>query len=261
MSTIASGAFDAAPSFFVRSHSRAALVLIPILLAGCAAAPVLGPISKGAAVSVVVTPPTETSEPVPIRNQALRDGASAGAGSGMMIGGLWGLACGPFAPLCVPLGAAAGVVTGMAAGAVVGVTGALSAAQAEHLRERLERTRKTHDILDDLRARMTDRASKQWVLDGPAPVTRVMLELKDLELTSTRDERVSLSLLVLVTVQRDAGDQKRQPDRKVFAYKGPLSALAIWLDDRSDFIDTSLSAASQQMAAEIVSELSLDVAQ
>jgi hypothetical protein len=194
---------------------------------------------------------------VPIRNQALRDGANAGAGSGMVVGGLWGLACGPFAPLCVPLGAAAGVVTGMAAGAVIGVTGALSQAQEQQLRARLEHTRQSHDILEDLRARLTDRARRQWVVDGPEPVSHVMLDLKSLELTSTRDERVSISLLVLVTVQRGMADPKRPPEGKIFAYKGPLSALAIWLDERSDFIEASLSVAGQQLAAEIDSELGL----
>ena len=227
------------------------------MLSGCAGTPVLKPIPEGTPLAIATARPATPEEPVPIRNQALGEGASAGMGSGMVIGGLWGLACGPLAPLCVPLGAGMGVVTGGADGAVIGVTGALPDAKAEQLRERLARARKSRDILEDLRVHVTDRASKHWVLDGSPAATTLTLELRGLQLTSTRDERVSLTVQVLATVQRKGSGADPPPEYKLYAYTGPLSALGIWLDDRNDFIDSSLGAASQQLAAELVSELAL----
>ena len=52
-------------------------------------------------------------------------------------GGLWGLACGPFAIICVPLGAGIGALAGGTGGAVVGATASLSDGQAAQLRNRL----------------------------------------------------------------------------------------------------------------------------
>jgi hypothetical protein len=227
------------------------------LLAGCAVAPVLKPIPNGTPVDIVVSRAPTAGEPVPISNRAIGEGVSAGAGSGVVVGGLWGLACGPLAPLCVPLGAAAGAITGTAAGAVVGLGGALSDSQSAQLRDRLIRARQSHDIVEDLRDHVTDRARKHWPGNAQPSDTELMLELQEVQLASTRDERVSLSLQVVVTVRRIGPGQSPPPDRKVFAYTGPFTALAVWLDERSDFIDTSLSTASQQLAAEIVSELAL----
>jgi hypothetical protein len=228
------------------------------LLAGCAGTPVLKPIPNGTPVAIVVARAPTAGEPVPISNRAIGEGVSTGAGSGSVIGGLWGLACGPFAPLCIPIGAAAGAITGTAAGAVVGLGGALSDAQAAQLRDRLSRARQSHDVLEDLRGHVTDRARKHWPANARPSDAEVTLEVQEVQLASTRDERVSLSLQVVVTVLRKGPGPIPPPDRKVFAYTGPFTALAVWLDEGSDFIDTSLSTASQQLAAEIVSELALN---
>jgi hypothetical protein len=63
---------------------------------------------------------------------------------------------------------------------------------------------------------------------------------------------------VLVTVQKDGAMQKPPSPQKLYEYMGPFSSLAVWMDERSDFLDTSLSSASQQIAAQIVSELALN---
>ena len=95
------------------------------MLSGCATGPKLPTIQGGETVAISVTTNVPVDRTLTIRNEAMGTGVSAGIGTGLVAGGLWGLACGPFAVLCVPLGAATGVLAGTAAGAAVGVTGAV----------------------------------------------------------------------------------------------------------------------------------------
>ncbi len=228
------------------------------ILSGCATSPQIIPIRSGESIAIVVAMSPQADGVIKIRNQAMGNDMSTGAGSGMVVGGLWGLVCGPFAPLCIPMGAAAGAATGTAAGALVGVTGALSEEKATQLRDRLSRLRQSHDLLDELRSNITDRARKHWTVISDLSGTSLTVELHDMQLTSTRDERIRFSLRVLVTVQTTGAQKPSAPMQKLYDYVGPFSNLAVWMDERSDFLDTSLSSASQQIAAQIVSELALN---
>ena len=62
-------------------------------------------------------------------------------------------------------------------------------------------------------------------------------------------------LTLLVSVRSSANGGSKSPDKTLYEYLGAYSALSVWLDDSSDFVDTSFSAASQQIAAQIVSDL------
>ncbi len=233
------------------------LCVVPwlVVLAGCAAPPQVPPLRDGEAIRIVVIKSPQASGEMPIRNQALGSGVSAGAGSGAVVGGLWGLACGPFAVLCVPLGAATGVITGSVAGAAVGATGALDGDKSARLRDRLARALQSHDLLDELRRNVTDRARGHWLLDADPPGSVVTIELQDLQLTSTRDERIGLIVRVQVRVQPAGTPAAAVPPGKTYDHAGPVSPLEVWLDERADFLDTTFSSASQQLAAQIVSEL------
>jgi hypothetical protein len=227
------------------------------LVCGCASPPTLPPIRHGDAVAFTVAMSPDAKGSIQIRNEAVRNDMSAGVGSGLVAGGLWGLTCGPFAVLCVPLAAALGGVTGAAAGAVVGVTGALPDDKAVLLRDRLHREDVARPLLGALQTQIDERARKLWQLDASPSATVVRVELQDLLLISTRDERVRCVVQVRVSVL--AGDAKpgAAPPSKMYEYVGPYSALAVWLDEGSDFVGTSLASASQQLAAQIVSDLAL----
>ncbi len=233
--------------------SVAALVLVVALLGACSTASRIDGIARGDVVAVTVTEASHDASPVAIRNQAIGDGMSVGAASGGVAGGLWGLSCGPWAPLCVPLGAALGLVTGTAGGAVVGMTGALPPDKAVQLRQRLASARQSHDLLAELRSHITDRAATHWTLDASDAKVEVAVELGDIEFNSTRDEHVNLVVHALVTVRRVNGQPPSQQKR--YDHASPLGTLRAWLDDRGDLMDASLSNASRQIAAQIVSEL------
>lgn len=216
-------------------------------LGACASTPTLTPLRSGEVVSFVVVRAAPAGERIEIRNETLGRDTTVGAGSGMVVGGLWGLGCGPLAVLCVPLAAALGGATGTAAGALVGVTATLPDAKAAALRERLQQALQRHDLPRQLQQQVDERARRHWVLDTAAAKV-VTVELQDLELGSTRDEQVRCIVRVRVTVRGSADD-------KVYEYVGAFGPLTVWLDAGSDVIDTHLASASQQIGSQIVAEL------
>ena len=125
-----------------------------------------------------------------------------------------GLACGPLAVLCVPLGAATGAIAGSAAGAVVGVTGALSDDRTTRLRERLGRLQASHPLVDALQRNVSSRALKYGTLDSTAAASVVRSKLQDLELWSTRDEQVRWAIRVLVSVSSSADGRSKSSVKK-----------------------------------------------
>ena len=231
----------------------AVLALVVALLEGCATSRIDG-IPRGDVITLTVIETTRDASPVPIHNQEIGNDMSVGGVSGGVTGGLWGLSCGPWAPLCVPLGATLGLVGGMAGGAVVGLTGALPADKAAQLRQRLASARQSKDLLATLRGDIAERASTHWTLDANGAKVEVTVALGEIEFTSTRDEHVNLVVHTLVTVRRASG-QSSSSQEKRYDHASPLGTLPAWLDDSGDRMDTSLSNASRQIAAQIVSEL------
>lgn len=238
----------------MRSPSLYASIAIA-LLTGCAGSPNLPTIKGAETVAILVTANGQTQAALKIRNEALETGATAGAGSGLVAGGLWGLVCGPFAVLCVPLGAAAGAIGGTAAGAVVGLTGALPDDKAAKLRERLSRVQAAHPIADELQRNVNTRALKYWTVSTDLTFTVITIEVQDLELMSTRDEKIRCAIRVTVSVKSPGSGSAGVPVKKQYEYLDAYSPLSVWLDENSDFVDTSFSSASQQIAAQIVSDL------
>ena len=224
------------------------------LLPGCATPPPLTPLRNGVTVSFTVVRAEGSGGELSVSNQALGSGMAVGAGSGAVIGGLWGLVCGPWAVLCIPLAATAGAGAGTAVGAAVGLTGALSKDKAAQLRDRMVRAQRTHDPLDDLRRHVAEKARRYWKLDVDPPAFVVTIQLQDIQLTSTRDEQVGFWLEAHVSV-RPAGQPPASTLERAYRYAGPVSPLAVWLDNDSDFVDTSLSNAHSQIASQIVAEL------
>jgi len=234
----------------MRVAVRGVGVVTMAVLAGCAGGPQLPTIRHGepVAISVAMSPPADGR--LGVRNEALGTGVSAGVGTGLVAGGLWGLVCGPLAVLCVPLGALTGAVTGSAAGAVIGVTGALADDKVAKLRDRLAVVARTHPLAAEIQDNVSTRALRYWPVNAGPGGTRVTIQLHDLRLMSTRDEQIRCA--VSLTVSVEAGGRSASKD---YSYLGGYSALSVWLDPASDFVDTSLTAASQQLAAQIVADL------
>ena len=235
---------------------RAITVLVlscSLALCGCATAPSLQPVPAGDPMSIAVVANPKYPLDIDVRNTALGDAMSTGAGAGALAGGLWGLTCGPFAVLCVPLGAATGMLTGVAAGAAVGAAGALPGDKATQVKDRLLRLEQAHPVVADLQRNLAARAQKYWTVSPDSSAALITAELQPLKVATTRDERLQFILRVTVT-QRQAN---ATPLQKTYEYASPLAAMPIWLDEGSDFLDTSLTSACQQISAQIVADLAV----
>lgn len=228
-----------------------------MLLCSCASRVEIPPIPHGDTIAIAVAKSQNPNDKLGIRNEALGSGVSTGTGTGMVAGGLWGLACGPLALLCVPLGAMTGALTGSAAGAVVGVTGALSAAKADRLRERMGQVSRSHPMAADLQRAITERARKYWTISPEGAGTKVNVEIHEIQLMSTRDEQIRCVIRVSAWVDKAGSRVNTDPVKKQYEYLGAYSPLSVWLDEGSDFVDTILNSASQQLAAQIVADLAL----
>lgn len=226
-------------------------------LAACASAPVLTPVAEGQPLRVVVGAGLPAGEALTIRNLAVGEGVSAGAGTGAIAGGLWGLTCGPFAVLCVPLGATAGLLSGGAAGAVVGATGALPADQAARLRARLQHDQPVSTLAESLQREVATRVRTRWALVDDAAAAALVLDLQALELHSTQDGRVALVLRVQAQVRPTGSPPTAAVPARRYEVVGPLAPLPVWLDEGSDFVATSFANAVRQVAAQVVAELGL----
>jgi len=159
-----------------------------------------------------------------------------------------------------------GAIVGSAGGAAVSVDGTLSREQADQLVARLLRLNETRSQLAELESNITDRAGKYWDLNSEHPSYLVNVEVQDLILGSTHSDQVRSILRVQVTVQNN-GEQpaqktsKKTPKKmlkpKLYESVGPYASLAVWLDEDSDFAETSLNSSIQQISTQIVSDLAV----
>jgi hypothetical protein len=226
------------------------------MLGACASAPTLYPIRSGSGVSLAVAMAAQSNGGIEVSNSAIGDNVRVGSGTGMLAGAALGLTCGPFAVLCVPFGAMTMGGVGALAGAGVGVAQGLPAERVTQLRDRLSRLRQTHDLVEELRRDLSDRASRFWELKADASYTQVLVELQDLQLTSAPDEQIGFVMSVRVSVRPAGAAQAITPlQKKTYTYAGLTSPAARWLDERSDFVDTSFSSAIAQIATQIISDL------
>jgi len=116
----------------------------------------------------------------------------------------------------------------------------------------------SHDKPAELKTNITDRAGKYWDLNSPNPQHMVKVAVQDLILASTHDDQVRSILRVQVSVSKSGDNAAKTPKQKTYGYAGPYASLAVWLDEGSDFADTSLSSAIQQISTQIVSDLAVN---
>jgi hypothetical protein len=236
-------------------------ILVLNLLVGCAT-PHITPIRRGEEVAIVFTKSPQDDGVIDSRNEKLvsntATGAGTGAAGGAVTGGLTSLLCGPFVLLCLPFFVTAGVIigtpVGAGVGAVVAVRGSLSDEKAAQLRDRLMSVQQSHSLPAELQKNVNDRAQRYWKLSTDPSATLVTIELQNL-LLSNRDEQISFTVQVKVSVQQHGAKQADPPEQKMYEYVSTLSSLSVWLDESSDFVDIQLTSASQQIAANIVSDL------
>ncbi len=237
----------------VLSRGRTVLAVATVAsLFGCAA-PLLPPLRRDEPPRFVVTPPAAAGA-AKIQNITVGRDAAVGSNVGAVGGALWGLSCGPFAVFCVPITMGLGAMAGSGAGAVVGLSASLPAEKAERLRARLAEVGRTHDLAQELQDQLVHRARQHWDLQTEPQGTLVEARFLELSLVSERGEQVGLVLKLGVGVKRAAAPGP-VPAERLFVCAPVPASLAVWLDPGSDYVDLTVQACLQQLAAQIVAEL------
>ena len=236
-------------------HVTATLCLV--LLGGCATPTSVPPIRSGSRVAIMVTasPLDGSGAAVRMSVDTAKISAGVGAAAGAAAGAVGGLACGPFLVICVPVFGLMGAGAGGLAGAAAGQLESLPHEQATQLRDRLNQLRQSLDPVLELRINVTEQARKHWLLTDDTSGNVVTLEQQVLFLTSAPDQSMALGMRVLVSVRPDWWPANAPPRQKTYEFVAPPASLEVWLDERSDVAETSLRIGSQQIAAQIVSEL------
>lgn len=83
------------------------------------------------------------------------------------------------------------------------------------------------------------------------------VELVELSLATTRDARVRWVAKALVDVRAAGAAAAPRGKRKAYERAGSYGSLSSWLDERDDFIASSLDRLCRDLAAQIVSDLTV----
>lgn len=226
------------------------------LLGGCASNPRVTVIVSGTPVAFEVVMSQPALEKATVRDTFDRRVSSSGATAGAVAGGLYGLTCGPFAVLCMPVtmlvGAGVGGVLGMSAG----LAESLPEEKRTRLEDRLRRLQQSVDPVVELRTEVLERAGKHWQLTDDTSMWVVTLEVQSLFLTSDRRENVSLVMEVLVSQrQGESGSPSPPAAPRRYAVASQGTSLAIWLEEHNALPEILLSIACEQIATQVVSDL------
>lgn len=230
------------------------LTLGCLLLSGCTT-PRLATIPRGEPLALVVAMRTD-SPPHRVQSLTFSEDTKTGAKTGFIVGALAGISCGgPWILLCIPVYAVAGMYPGAIVGAGVGVVESLSTEKLDRLRNRLDRYRQAHNLPEALEAGIAARARKFWPVAADTAGHVVTVEVDEVLLTSTRDERITLIMRASVMSRRAGTPGSVPSEKKSFEYQGPISSYAAWVAEDGDFAELSFRSAIEHLASQIVAEL------
>ena len=233
--------------------SKAAVVLVAALATGCASAPQLPQIRADEPVEFLAA---DAHKPgLDLYNNAMGQGASVGAKSGMAVGAMWAFVCGPWFWVCVPITAAFGSGVGALSGTAVGAMQGPGSEQRERLMERLRSLGASRDPQAELAAAIAAMSNGRWRVEAKAPVS-VIARINEVALHARQGDRVVLALTATIYVRGVVPSGSREPDSKTFQYLGPEADIRVWLEDRESFVSESLDQAIRHVAREAYSELS-----
>jgi hypothetical protein len=156
----------------------------------------------------------------------------------------------------VPLAAGLGMGVGGAAGLAVGATGMLPQEKVDRVKERLVRLEQSHPLQVELRRHLEERAQKHWTLKSESSTPLVMVELQEMKVDATRDEQLRFVFRILVSQRETTTSRELVKNQKSYEFATPFGALVAWMDEKDDLLETSFNIAIQQMAAQVIADLS-----
>lgn len=243
-----------------------------LLLAGCAAAPdpvkdnggaALGSTQRAQPVPIIAVTSAPPALPAPPPVLGVAGGAGlttvatlggAGYGAVMMFGSC--LPSGPFALLCVPVGAVVGGTMGLAAGAVDSArspgTEAEALRRAEVLSRHLQPERLGNCLRDTLVARSGGRLAAAGA-EGPDVLRTALGEIRLAPERESQFNPSNPSLALTVTARAGFGPQPGVS--RSFTWRGTASTYADWAADDGAQIEEQIGIALGLIARRILAEM------
>lgn len=233
--------------------SKVTMVAMAVLAGGCATTQ-LPPIKASEEVAIVAAGTTHTA--FDFYNNAMGQAAGSGSKGGVVVGALWGLSCGPWFLVCMPMGALFGSGMGALGGTAVGALQGPEAETKERLMNSLRAYAQARNAEADLADSIAAMAGGRSTLMRDASPVSVVARIDQVALHARRGDRIVLGLKATVTVRRSIAAASGEPDSKMFQYLGPEADVRLWLENRGDFVSESLQQAIRHIAREAFSELS-----
>jgi len=158
-------------------------------------------------------------------------GATGGAAGGAGTGALIGLACGPLALFCVPVGMVVGGVTGAAAGGITQGGKGLSGENSRRVNELLQQQQPSLDIHEQLYeavrlALPADRLADEQSADAIATLRVTLIELRQ-----HSNQRVSFTINAEMYTEWDQRSKKPARQTNRYEYETAREAVEDWLAD------------------------------
>ena len=227
-----------------------------LLASGCASKPQINVLEVGDNVNII-SPINEIQGAMfEISNEAVWEDAETGIASGAVMGGAWGLTCGPWVIICAPLGALVGGVSGALTGAAVGATKSLDKINTDLINRKMTDILQQNDPQEYLLAKVVERASNQYqVIHGHAE-KEVTVHPGLLGLHVLSDERLVLATKAVVSVRFTDSSGKQQTRSKEFKYVSQPNHLDSWTAEGDEFYQLRLEDAYRTLAENIVMSLS-----
>ena len=149
------------------------------------------------------------------------------------------------------------MVAGGGVGLAVGATGTLSHEKVDLVKVRLVTFERNHPLQVELKRQFEERAQQYWTLKPESSAPLVMVELQEMKVDTTWDEQLRLDFRIHVSQRETATSRELLKYQKSYQQATPYSPVAAWLDEKNDLLETSFNTAMQQLAAQVITDLSV----
>ena len=234
----------------IRTQLKLAAAFVAILLTtGCSTTPNMRVIDTGEELSIVHNANAGELEVV-TGNSAAAQGAVAGGGAGLATGAMTGLACGPFAPACVPMAGLSFGVIGAMGGSIIAAATSLNDEDEAAILEQLNNYLDAEDPNAALRQQLGQQLDTRWDVVGEADsvvgvaLTRIALR---------GDAGGKFTLIIQADAYADdcldCVDSRRAEGS--FVYKSRGISAESWIANDYDFVKSEVHLALSGLAADI----------
>lgn len=229
--------------------------LLSVCLCGCAA-PQLAHVPSGGSIAIVMTPDARVDRLAMVPARSVTEKAdAAGTVGGAMVGAALGLACGPFAPFCVPHAIQLGVLAGSGTRVLAARIETSPGEDHDALVLAVKRFEASHPPYDMALGALREAVALHWrLVDDDRTTPRIIVKGVQAFVELLPGARAQAYVKMIVCAEVPGPDAWKAPDRAL-DFTGEPAPARTWAEDRDEFIVTAFAIAYAGVAARIVDEM------